>query len=97
MQLAGLRDLGNVTLVAETITLQDSKREPMLIVAGTAVYAQVDSANAGSDYGAVLELYEILGLPYNNILGPVFITEPTSLTTETAVSATPDLPPRPTV
>jgi hypothetical protein len=36
---------------------------------GTAVYAQVDSAKAGSDYGAVLELDEILGLPYNNIYG----------------------------
>ncbi len=39
--------------------------------AGAALYAQVDSAGDGA-YGGVLELDEIRGEPYNNILGPVF-------------------------
>jgi len=38
---------------------------------GTPIYAQVDSANPATDYGAVLESHEILDLPYNNILGPI--------------------------
>jgi uncharacterized repeat protein (TIGR01451 family) len=50
-----------------------------VIGVGTAVYAQVDSAAAGSDYGAVLELHEILGLPYNNIIGPVIVDQPVTL------------------
>jgi len=37
--------------------------------AGTPVYAQVDSAAAGSSYGAVLEEHEMLAWPYNNIAG----------------------------
>ncbi|MFP4396044.1 MAG: right-handed parallel beta-helix repeat-containing protein [Anaerolineales bacterium] len=37
----------------------------------TPLYAQVDSANPATTYGAVLEIHEILGRPYNNILGPV--------------------------
>jgi len=39
---------------------------------GTPIYAQVDSADADTTYGAILELDEIRGLPYNNILGPVY-------------------------
>ncbi|MBN1136403.1 MAG: hypothetical protein JXM73_07445, partial [Anaerolineae bacterium] len=39
---------------------------------GTPVYAQADSADAGTTYGAIRELDEIRGLPYNNILGPVY-------------------------
>jgi hypothetical protein len=38
----------------------------------TPVYAQVDSYNAATTYGAVLENHEITGAPYNNILGPVY-------------------------
>jgi PKD repeat protein len=38
---------------------------------GTPIYAQVDSLNYATNYGAVRERQEILGLPYNNILGPV--------------------------
>ncbi len=34
---------------------------------GAPVYAQVDSWNGNTDYGAVLEDHEILGEPYNNI------------------------------
>jgi PKD repeat protein len=41
---------------------------------GTPIYAQVDSYNYQTDYGAVLERQEMLGLPYNNILGPVYST-----------------------
>lgn len=37
------------------------------LVEGIPVYAQVDAANAGSDFGAVLELHEIRNEPYNNI------------------------------
>jgi len=37
--------------------------------AGTWVYAQVDSANADTGYGAVVESHEIVGGPYNNISG----------------------------
>jgi hypothetical protein len=53
-----------------------------LIGAGTAVYAQADSANAGVDYGAVLEIHEITGAPYNNISGPVIATEAVVVTWE---------------
>ena len=35
--------------------------------ASTPVYAQVDSASAGSGHGAVLESHEIVGAAYNNI------------------------------
>jgi len=41
--------------------------------AGTPVYAQVDSYNELTNYGAVLEYHEIYGYPYNNILGPVLV------------------------
>jgi hypothetical protein len=41
---------------------------------GTVIYAQVDSANADTTYGGVLEMHEILGQPYNNIAGPVGVT-----------------------
>ena len=34
---------------------------------GTAVYAQVDSANTNTSYGAVLENHESNGGAYNNI------------------------------
>ena len=37
------------------------------LAAGTAIYVQVDSANANTAYGAVLENHEILGESYNNI------------------------------
>ena len=35
------------------------------------IYAQVDSANATTGYGAVLETHERDGEAYNNIIGPV--------------------------
>ena len=41
------------------------------ITAGTQLYAQVDSFNAATNYGAVLEQHERDGGAYNNISGPV--------------------------
>jgi hypothetical protein len=41
------------------------------IPVGTPAYAQVDSYNEATTYGAVLETHEATGGPYNNILGPV--------------------------
>ena len=40
--------------------------------AGTPIYVQVDSANANTTYGAVLENHEIVGTPYNNVSDPVY-------------------------
>ena len=42
-----------------------------VLTPGTPVYAQVDSANALTNYGAVLENHEISGGVYNNVTGPV--------------------------
>ncbi|MEM7334260.1 MAG: hypothetical protein AAF490_19395 [Chloroflexota bacterium] len=39
------------------------------MAAGTAVYAQFDSAAIGTTYGAVLESHEVNGEVYNNVLG----------------------------
>ena len=41
------------------------------IAPNTSIYAQVDSADMATTYGAVLETHEINGGPYNNILGSV--------------------------
>jgi subtilisin-like proprotein convertase family protein len=45
------------------------------IPTSTPVYAQVDSANAGTTYGAVLETHEMSGGAYNNIAGPVYMVQ----------------------
>ena len=37
------------------------------LAAGTQVWAQVDSANENTTYGAVEENHEIVGMPYNNV------------------------------
>jgi len=42
--------------------------------AGTPVYAQVDSWNPDTSYGAVLEIHEKLGEAYNNIGSTVSTT-----------------------
>jgi subtilisin-like proprotein convertase family protein len=47
------------------------------LAAGTPVYAQVDSANADTTYGGVLEDHEITGGAYNNIAGPISVTAAT--------------------
>jgi hypothetical protein len=59
-----------------TLTYGDAYYQPTLsnwgtIPVGTPIYAQADSANKNTTYGAVLETHEILGETYNNILGPV--------------------------
>jgi predicted outer membrane repeat protein len=60
-----------------TLTLGDAHFDPDeshfsgAIVAGSALYGQVDSAHTGSDHGAVLEAHEADGALYNNIAGPV--------------------------
>lgn len=41
---------------------------------GTPIYAQVDSANLNSADGGVLEIHEINGEAYNNIIGPILST-----------------------
>jgi hypothetical protein len=41
---------------------------------GTPVYAQVDSSNANTLYGGVLEMHEVLGGAYNNVAGPALVT-----------------------
>ena len=44
------------------------------LAVGTEIWTQVDSANEGTDYGAVLENHEFVGASYNNITGPVNVT-----------------------
>ncbi|MEM7336763.1 MAG: Calx-beta domain-containing protein [Chloroflexota bacterium] len=57
-----------------TLTLDDEyfmeslSRLDLPLAAGTAVYAQVDSAAIGTTYGAVLESHEVKGEVYNNVL-----------------------------
>jgi hypothetical protein len=74
------------------------------IQAGSAVYAQVDSANVNTSYGGVLESHEIAGGPYNNISGPVYVssalnwgtseTEPSVMDNDRRAQAG-SMPPRP--
>jgi hypothetical protein len=65
-----------------TLTLNDTYYYPGLsnlptsISAGTPIFAQVDSANANTTYGALLETDEITNDAYNNILGPILATSP---------------------
>jgi len=51
---------------------EDLSYFPGSLPEGTAVYAQVDSWNQATTYGAVLESHEKANLPYNNIMGPVY-------------------------
>lgn len=63
-----------------TLTLNDTyyfpglSQMPAIIPVGTPIYVQVDSANANTIYGAVLETHEIGMESYNNIFGPVLVT-----------------------
>ncbi|HWQ11706.1 MAG TPA: Ig-like domain-containing protein, partial [Roseiflexaceae bacterium] len=67
------------------------------VAAGTRLYAQVDSANAATTYGGVLESHESSGGAYNNIAGPV--TAAAALLNAASAPATAaagaPLPPRP--
>jgi subtilisin family serine protease len=70
----------------ETLVLTSSPADPYYwpslsqvfwpLAAGTPVYVQVDSAGAGTSYGAVLETHEIAGGAYNNIGGPQYSSGP---------------------
>lgn len=53
---------------------------PASLPEGTPIYVQVDSANVGTSYGAVLETHEVNGNAYNNIVGPVLSTSANTLT-----------------
>ena len=71
---------------------------PATLPAGAPVFVQVDSANANTNYGAVLENHEIAGLPYNNIIQAVSslaIESPLSAVKGQQQSPSPHLPPRP--
>jgi hypothetical protein len=64
-----------ITLFFDDVYYQpDYSHFPGGLPAGTPIYVQVDSANADTDYGGVLESHEIAGEPYNNISGPVLST-----------------------
>lgn len=60
-----------------TLTVNDALYWPDLsqfsgsLPVGTPVYVQVDSANADTTYGGVLETHEAAGAAYNNVAGPV--------------------------
>ncbi len=72
----GLLESGGVII----LTIGDAYYQPSLsnfpgsLPVGTPVYAQVDSANPDTTYGAVLESHEIAGGTYNNVTGPVHST-----------------------
>ena len=69
--LSALVPGGEVTLsVGDAYYAADYSEVSWPIPAGTVFYAQVDSYNADTTYGAVLETHEIAGGPYNNIGGP---------------------------
>jgi len=57
--------------VGDTYYQVDESEVIWPLPAGTQVWAQVDSSNAETTYGAVLENHEITGGLYNNIRGPV--------------------------
>jgi hypothetical protein len=65
---------------AITLTIGDVYYQPSFssfpesLPAGTPIYAQVDSLNPDTTYGAVLEDHETTGGVYNNITGPVLST-----------------------
>ena len=70
------------------------------IPTGTPVYAQVDSANALTTYGAVLETHEMTGGAYNNLRGPALSTlgltsSPSQQTQGPLAAPSEPLPPRP--
>lgn len=55
----------------------DRSRVPAVIAAGSPIYVQVDSANASTSYGGVLEMHERNGGFYNNIISNT-LTSPIS-------------------
>jgi hypothetical protein len=81
---------GTVTLRRGDVYYRsDLSSLPGTISAGTPIYAQVDSASAGSSNGGIAEIHEVQGGAYNNILGPVLATGG-ALASIRTTSATPD-------
>ena len=68
---------GNVVLLetGDELYWAEYSNVPSVLPAGVPIYAQVDSANAETDYGGVFESHEWLGGVYNNITGPVWVQE----------------------
>jgi hypothetical protein len=62
------------------------------IITGSTLYVQVDAANTLTTYGGVLEIHEVTGDPYNNILGPIVFTANMTLESEKPVIETEKLP-----
>ena len=69
------------------------------LAVGTTVYAQVDSADAGTLYGGVVEYHELVGEPYNNIAlttvivdGALFLTGKIETSTEDRIERLPGRP-----
>jgi len=63
-----------LTLNGDYYSSRDSHM-PIPLPLGAQIYVQVDSENLGVSYGFVNENHEISGDTYNNIMGPVIITE----------------------
>jgi len=91
---------GTLTLtIGDPYYQADDSNFPASLPAGTPIYVQVDSANVGTTYGAVLENHEMVGWTYNNVSGPVLSTL-NAMEEGTATEAHPStpsgwLPPRP--
>jgi len=91
---------GTLTLtIGDPYYQTDDSNFPAPLPAGTPIYVQVDSANVGTTYGAVLENHEMAGEAYNNVGGPVLSTL-NAMEEGTATEAHPPtpsgwLPPRP--
>jgi hypothetical protein len=65
---------GTLTLtLGDTYYRPDLSNVPQSLAAGTRIFAQVDSANAATTYGAVLESHEQNGGAYNNISSTVVL------------------------
>jgi hypothetical protein len=58
---------------------EDYSALPASLPANASLYAQVDSYNLETRYGGVLESHEAKEQAYNNILGPVFLSQGVSL------------------
>jgi hypothetical protein len=81
---------GTFTLtVGDRLYRADLSTLPSSLAAGTQVYVQVDSANANTNYGGILETHEQNGGAYNNINNA---TVPTGGVKFNAVSAAEHVP-----
>ena len=78
---------------AITLTTGDDQMDPIFsrlpdrLPLGATVYVQVDAWNGGTGYGAVEEMHEVAGGPYNNVFGPVEVG-PTDRSADSVPAAT---------